>query len=81
MRCSRQSVVYFNQSLQEADPTQKSKSLYVAITYLRDCRQMLDEDGVDTFEIRGRWEVLHTRLEQLVSEAAKAEGGQLRMLG
>lgn len=81
MRCSRQMIVHFNQSLQAADPVDKSKSLYVAITYLRDCQGMLDEDGVDAFEIRGRWEVLHLRLEQMIGEVAKAEGGQLRMLG
>ena len=72
---------HFTKSIYTPDPKERSKSIFVALTTLRDCKNLLDENNVDQFEIQGRYEVLHGRFEQLCRQAAEAEGGQLRMLG
>ena len=80
-RCSRSMVHYLNRTLYEKDEKEISKHLYVTLTYLRDCKEIFDRLTIDSFEVIGRFEVLHGRIEQMCQEAAKAEGGQLRMLG
>ena len=80
-RCSRGMLHHFHMSIRSRDRIEISKSLFVAITYLRDCREILDQAKIDDFEIRSKFEILHSRLEQLIVAASEAEDGQLRMLG
>jgi hypothetical protein len=79
--CARSMLHFLNRSAHTKDPKELQKFLFVAITYLRECREILDLYKVESFDVRGRYEVLHARLEQLCWEASKAENGQLRMLG
>lgn len=81
LRCARQMFHHFNQSQYTKDSKERSRLLFVALTYLRDCKEVLDREKADTFEMKGRYEVLHGRLEQLCWDASKREGGQLRMIG
>jgi hypothetical protein len=80
-RCCHQMVQYFTRALHAVDPLERSRSLFVALTYLRDCKDVLDAAGVEQFDVRGRYLVLLGRLEQLCWDAAGCEQGQLRMLG
>lgn len=93
-RCSQQVVHHFTESLAQKDRNKRAQSLFVALTYLRDCRDLLDQAYEDfgpktetepgsarRTEIDHYWDVLHSRLERLCLESADAETGQLRMLG
>jgi hypothetical protein len=80
-RCAHQSVHYLTRAIHAGDPIERSRSLFLSLTYLRDCKDALDAAGVEQFDVRGRFLVLHGRLEQLCWESAGAEKGQLRMLG
>ncbi len=79
LKSSRTMLAQFTRSLHVTDAAERSKALFVALICVRDCKETLDENRVEAFEIRGRWEVLHGRLEKLCEMAADAEKGQLRM--
>ncbi len=81
LKSSADMVRHFAQALHTSDGQDRSKNLFVALICLRDCRETLDEQKIDAFEILGRYQVLHGRLEQLCLDAAGAEDGQLRMFG
>lgn len=81
LRCAHAMFSHWIRSQQTTDPTERSKALFVALTYLRDCRTILEENECWTFEIRCRYEVLEGRLADLFEKTAGEEGGQLRMLG
>lgn len=81
MRCSRAMLHHFHLAIHAQEPADRQKWFYVALIYLRDCKEILDRAKYDSFEVIGRFEVLHGRLEQLIWEGALGEKGQLRMLG
>lgn len=81
LRLSRQSLHYFHRAIHASDAIERARFYVVTLTYLRDCKEMLDRLNVSAFDIRGRYEVLHARLEQICWDESKAEGGQLRMFG
>ncbi|MCM2324242.1 MAG: hypothetical protein NDJ90_13375 [Oligoflexia bacterium] len=82
MRCSRAMLLHLDLSLRATSAADKSKNLFVALTYLRDCKGVLESTGGPIpFELTGAYEVLHARLEQLCWDASGNEGGQTRMLG
>ncbi len=84
LRCARQMFHHFNQSQYAKDARERNRLLFVSLTYLRDCKEVLEREGAlafNSFEMKGRYEVLHGRLEQLCWDASKREGGQLRMIG
>jgi len=81
LKSSADMVRHFAESIHTEDAKKRSKSLFVALICLRDCKEVLDQNQVEGFEIRGRYEVLHARLEQLCLEASSSENGQLRMFG
>lgn len=81
-RCSRNMLLYFNKSIRTTEPKERAKFLFVALTYLRDCQEILKAQKEPCgFEVVGRYQVLEGRLEQLFWESSEAENGQLRMLG
>ena len=77
--CATAMLNYFTRSIQTQDKVERSKSLFVALTYLRDCKQTLEQSGIK--DLDAKYEILNLRLEHLCEEACKAEGGQFRMLG
>ena len=77
----RKTVVHFSTALQTGDDRERLRSFCVALLCLRDCKEVLDRAGVTTFDVRGRWEVIHARMEHLCLEASEAEGGQLQLIG
>jgi hypothetical protein len=81
LRCAQAMLHHLSLALHRRDPKEVSKSFYVTLTYLRDCQELLDREHIDAFEVRGKWEVLNARLEQLCLDACSVEKGQLRMLG
>lgn len=81
MKSSADMVRHFAASLHTQDGKERSKGLFLALICLRDCNETLVENGINRFELRGRYEVLHGRLEQLCLAASEAEAGQLRMFG
>ena len=74
-------VRHFAASIHTENKKERSKSLFLALICLRDCKEVLDKNGIQSMEIRGRYDVLHARLEQLCLDASDSENGQLRMLG
>jgi hypothetical protein len=81
LRSSTQMVHHFAKSLHAKDVKEISRFLCVSLINLRDCREIIDEIGVISDSIEARFNVLHSRLEQLCLKAAEAEEGQLRMFG
>jgi hypothetical protein len=82
VRCCRSMLLHLYKALQTSDKVEGSKCLFVALTYLHDCRDVLDTAGKFLNEIKGKYEVLNLRLEKLCEDASvSAEDGQLRMLG
>lgn len=77
----RKTVVHFATAIQTTDAKERLKNLCVALLCLRDCREVLDREDVKAFDVRGRYEVIHSRLENLCLEASDAEGGQLQLIG
>ena len=80
-RCARQMLNQFSRALQTQDSKERSKCLFVALTYLRDCNELLAKATGDRNEIMSRYDILNLRLEHICWDAAKAEGGQFRMFG
>jgi hypothetical protein len=82
-RCAREMLNHFTRSIQTQDPKERSKSLFVALTYLRDCGDILNQNPMIQKEplesVRAKFVVLSLRLEHLCSDASLVEGGQLRM--
>lgn len=81
LHSSSDMVRHFASSIHTENKKDRSKSLFLALICLRDCKELLDRQGVESIEIRGRYDVLHARLEQLCLDASENENGQLRMLG
>jgi len=84
-RCSRAMLNQFTRSLQTQDPLERSKCLFVSLTYLRDCGDLLKEVTLEAQaelqDITPKYEILNLRFERLCWEASSTEGGQLRMFG
>lgn len=81
LRCAQAVLIHVRRAVQTNDPKDESLALYVAITYLRDCNEMLEKSGGAPDGWKGPFELIHARLEDHILKAAGAEGGQLRMLG
>jgi hypothetical protein len=82
LRSSENLIHHFARSIHTQDPKEESRFFAVALICLRDCKETLVEHHLDpTHEIFNQYTLLHGRLEQLCAEAAKVEGGQMRMLG
>lgn len=79
--CSTNMVNFFDLALRATKTAEKSKNIFVALTYLRDCREVLKAFSKEFSEIEGKYEVLQLRFERLCMEASEGERGQLRMLG
>lgn len=80
-RCSQCMVTHLHRALASRSEADRTKSLFVALTYLRDCKETLDRAGVTERGILSRHDVLEARLAGLIERGARAENGQLRMLG
>jgi hypothetical protein len=81
LRCSTQMFNHFFASQQAGSAADRAKALFVAMAYLRDCREIVERAGRDPLRLIGRIDVLEGRFAQLFEECAKGEGGQFRMLG
>ena len=81
MSCVRNMLQNFGRSLYVKDKKDRAKSLFVAVMYLRDCRELILKATGGMGDLQGPYDVLHGRLEQLCLDASEAEQGQLRMLG
>lgn len=72
----------FASAIRATDPKDQLKFFCVALICVRDCKESLDESGLElSHSIRSHYEVLHQRLERICEQTSKCEGGQLRMLG
>ena len=83
-RCAQAMLNQFARSLQTQDALEKSKCLFVALTYLRDCGDILKTAELTSpqrEEFFSKYEILNLRFEHLCLEASQCEGGQLRMFG
>lgn len=85
LRCSRQMVQYFTRALYAKNDSDRCRHLFVALTYLRDCKEVLDHlrntAGLKPEEALRYYAIVHERLEQLCLDASDSEQGQIRMLG
>ncbi|HUP56500.1 MAG TPA: hypothetical protein VM598_03540 [Bdellovibrionota bacterium] len=54
------------------DQETRAKALLVSVLCLRDCRQVLEQEGGTLGDLKGPYEVLHGRLERLCSDAHEA---------
>ncbi|MEK6580285.1 MAG: hypothetical protein AABZ55_13755 [Bdellovibrionota bacterium] len=81
IRCSRNVALFFEKAIRATDTKESAKNLFVALTYLRDCKDVMDRNEIHTWEIRTHYQVLCGRLETLFWESSEADQGQLRMLG
>ena len=80
-RCSQCMITHLHRALAAPDGKDRSKDLFVALTYLKDCKEILDAAGVRENGILSRHDVLEGRLARMIESAAVDERGQLRMLG
>jgi hypothetical protein len=80
-RCSTAMLNQFTRSLQTQDPLERSKCLFVCLTYLRDCGEILSGVEPVPADLSSKYDILNLRFEHLCEEASKCEGGQFRMLG
>ena len=80
-RSSTQMINSFAKSLHVRDVKEVAAQLCVALINLRDCKEIVTEIGVYSDSLEARYNVLHSRLEQLCLKASESESGQLRMLG
>lgn len=76
---AQKSVLYFERSVRATSRSEELKALCVSLFCLRDCREILDRHHIGCFDVMGRYEVLHGRLEQLCDAAADEQGGQFEM--
>lgn len=81
VRCSRNVALFFERAIRATDTKESAKQLFVALTYLRDCKDVLDRNNIKSWEIRTHYQVLSGRIEGLFWESSEADQGQLRMLG
>lgn len=81
IRCSRQMLSFFSQAIRAQKKKDQGRWLYVALTYLRDCKDGADQARVESPEFESAFFVLQERLERMLSEVARTEGDQFRMLG
>ncbi len=65
MRSCEQFVHAINSSIHATDPTEYSKFVCTALLNLRDCKETLVAAKVESFEIDGKYYILHGRLEQI----------------
>jgi len=75
---------HFSRAIRTQDLKERSRCLFVALQSLRDCAEVLDENGIPSEgpPLRAEYAVLHARLETIcLDTATEGEGGQLRMLG
>src|ERR1035437_4081423 len=72
---SSKMIDHFARSINATDPTEEAKLLVVALFCLRDSRAILDQAGIQVFEIDARYVVLHRRLENLCQEATRPNRG------
>ncbi|HTL11383.1 MAG TPA: hypothetical protein VL588_02780 [Bdellovibrionota bacterium] len=59
----------------------EAKALFVSLTYLRDCKDLMEGLGSAAAAARPLWSRVHDRLEKDCLDAAAGEDGQTRMLG
>lgn len=81
LRSAETLIHQFATAIRTTDPKDELKHLCVALICVRDCKETLDEAGIQSQEVFSKYEVLHQRLEQICMKASECEGGQLRMLG
>jgi hypothetical protein len=75
-------MLHFGRFMHATDPKDEVRFLFVTLTTLRDCREILeDRDILLPAEMRLQYDYVHERLEKMCLAGAEAEGGQLRMLG
>ena len=69
-----------SQSIHARDAIGEASHLCVAYQCLKDCREVLDQNGIRLRDLDADYEIVHERLEKLCLKAAESEGGQLRLL-
>jgi hypothetical protein len=80
-RCSREVWIRFHRSLQTTDSKERSSCLFVAMTYLEDCKEILEKHIEESHPLWIRHAIIQGRLVDLFEKSSKKEGGQLRMFG
>ena len=60
------------QAMEAQEKDARAKALLVSVLCLRDCRDVLDRTGGMPTPMQGPYDVLHTRLERLCSDAHDA---------
>ena len=81
LRSAEQMIQAFTKSLHARLPREEGLHLVTATLNLRDCREILDEAGAFSGELKTKFEILHQRIEQITESVARSQGGQLQMLG
>jgi hypothetical protein len=90
VRLARLVGVYFERSIRAESASDRAAQLFVALTYLKDCGEIIEKSLLeretlqydDEFrKVRSHFRILQGRLERLFWESGDSESGQLRMLG
>ena len=81
LRSAEQVMVGFEKYLRASNDVQRGVCLYSSLINLRECRDQLEEMRAWSGDLQIKGTMILARLEQLTLDAAKSEGGQLRMFG
>ena len=65
-------VSELGRAMDQREERERAKALLVSVLCLRDCRDVLERSGGVPAKMKGPYEILHTRLERLCSDAHDA---------
>lgn len=80
-RCARNMLIHFHRAVRTEAAPERCKALFVALSYLHDCKEMLASWKELPHDLMCRYEVLEGRMADLMLQASAGENGQLRMFG
>ena len=81
LRSAEQMTQSFTRSLHAKSDVEEGRHFFSCLLNLREAKESLEESGLFFGEIESKYRILHERLEKLSEKAAKADDGQLVMLG
>lgn len=81
LRSVEQMIQAFTKSLHSKNVQDEGLHLFNTTLNLQDCGEVLEDVGLLEGELRTKHEILLQRMEKICESVAKAQAGQLRMLG
>jgi hypothetical protein len=81
VRSAEQMTQSFTRSLHSKSEVEEGRHFFSCLLNLREAKEFLEESGLFFGEIESKYRILHDRLEKLTEKSAKAEDGQMVMLG